>query len=86
MKKLTIAALTFSLACSLTLFAREIIPENALPLSKIVKMLEDNGFTKITSISLDKGVWEADVYVDGVKRELTVDTATGKILSNKLDD
>ena len=61
-------------------------PENAKPLSVIIKMLEDNGYHPITDIEIDQGRWEIEAYKDKMKRKLKVDAVTAKIISDRRDD
>ena len=58
----------------------ERVPKDAMPLAKLVKSLNENGYKAITEISLDGGVWEIEVYVDNKKKELMVNVKTGKVL------
>ena len=83
--KLYIAA-TIGLIFISSLIAGDKIPEKALPLSKIVKTLEDKGFNYITDISMDNTAWEVEVTKDGQERELKVNPLTAEIISNRVDD
>ena len=67
-------------------FAGEKPPENSVPLSQIVRAIEDKGYSPITEISLDDGVWEAEAYKGSEKRELKVSPADGAIISDRPDD
>ncbi|MCT7941557.1 PepSY domain-containing protein [Shewanella holmiensis] len=66
-------------------FAGEKPPVNAIALSEIVKIIEDQGYTPITEISIDNGVWEAEVYKGVEKRELKVSPIDGNIISDLPD-
>ncbi len=61
----------------------EVPPHDALPLSEIVKQLEDVGYTQIIDVEFEDGVWEVDHVVDGEERELHVDPMTGEILPDE---
>lgn len=67
-------------------FAGERPPEDAKPLTEIIKMLETQGYAPITEISMDDGVWEVEAYKNDEERELRVDPLTGKILSDRKDN
>jgi hypothetical protein len=67
-------------------FAGEKPPTNAVPLSEIVKSIEDKGYSPITEISIDNGVWEAEAYKGSEKRELKVSPTDGSIISDRPDD
>jgi len=61
-------------------------PLEAMPLVDIINMLEKKGFSPITQLSFDEGVWEVDAYnPDQEPRELTIHPVTGEILSNRRD-
>lgn len=66
--------------------ASERPPENALPLSGVVKSLEVKGYSPITEISIEDGVWEVEAYKDGQERELEVNPASAEIISDRPDD
>ena len=61
-------------------------PEKVQPIVKIVRELEQAGYAPFTELSMDDGVWEAEVYKDDVPYELHVDPKTGEILSEHRDD
>lgn len=60
-------------------------PPDAMPLSEVIKSLEDEGYERISDVSFDDGVWEIDAYKDRQKRDLEVDPHSGDILSDKED-
>ena len=66
--------------------AGEIPPDNSMKLSEIVKSLESKGYSPITEISFDDGVWEAEAYKEGKERELKVNPVNAKIISDRPDD
>ena len=68
-----------------TVAASEIPLKDAMPLSEIVKNIEDKGYTPITEISFDEGAWEAEAYKAGYERELKIDPVSGEILSDQPD-
>lgn len=78
-------------AISLLFFASQIMaterpPADALPLSGIIKSLEDKGYSPITDASIDDGLWDVEAYKDGKERDLKVDPVSGEIVSDKPDD
>jgi hypothetical protein len=60
-------------------------PENAMPLSEILKIVEDQGYFPITDASMDYGIWKIDAYKNGEARELRVDPITAQIDSDRSD-
>ena len=66
--------------------ANEKLPEHAMPLSEVVRSLEAKGYSRITGISIDDGVWEVETQKDGQERELKVDPASAEIISDRPDD
>ncbi|HEX7045758.1 MAG TPA: PepSY domain-containing protein [Burkholderiales bacterium] len=61
-------------------------PKDALPLSAILEKLEQQGYAPVVDVDFDDGQWEMEAYRDGRKRELKVDAATGKVISERDDD
>jgi hypothetical protein len=61
-------------------------PADAKPLSDVVKALEDQGYSTVTEVNIDNGVWEVEAYKDGQERELRVDPVTAKIISDRPDN
>lgn len=57
-----------------------------LPMTKVVELLEKDGYSPFTELSMDDGAWEIEVYKDDVPYELTVDPDSGEILSEHRDD
>ena len=57
--------------------------QDAQPLSKIVRTLEEQGFSPIVEIEFDDNLWEVEAYKEGDQRELKVDPVTGRIISDK---
>lgn len=86
MKTLIIAVL-FSLTLLLQNSKADEIPRHdAQPLSKIVRNLEEQGFSPIVEIEFDDNLWEVEAYKEGDKRELKVDPVSGRIISDQKDD
>ena len=86
MKTLIIAILFSSTLLLQNSNADEIPPHDAQPLSKIVRTLEEQGFTPIVEIEFDDDLWEVETYKEGDKRELKVDPISGRIISDQKDD
>jgi len=61
-------------------------PADAVPLSEVVKLLEEKGYSPVTEVSMDNGVWEVEAYKDGQERELKVNPKDGQVLSDRLED
>lgn len=61
-------------------------PANAKALSQILADVEAAGYTQITEASFKRQAWEVEALRNGAKRELRVDMATGKVLSDRADD
>lgn len=62
-------------------------PQNAKPLSEIIKMLEMKGYSYITDVDFDDDDgWEIDGYRNGEKMEVRVNPISGKITYEKRDD
>jgi len=83
-----IIAIIFGVATlgSFAAYAGERPPADAKPLSDVVKALEDQGYSPVTEVSIDNGVWEVEAYKDGQERELRVDPVTAKIISDQPDN
>ena len=61
-------------------------PPDALPLTKVVRQLEETGYGLIREIDLKGAVWDVETSRNGSPRELTVDVRTGKVLADRADD
>ena len=86
MKNIFPAATAFTLLLVPGLvLAGEKPPENAVPLSEIVKSLETSGYSPITEVSIDDGIWEVEAYKDGEERDLKVDPVNGEVISDRPD-
>ena len=83
--KATIFILVTIIAGTGTAAASEKPPKDAMPLSEIVKNIEDKGYSPITEISFDEGAWEAEAYKKGYERELKIDPVSGEIISDQPD-
>ncbi len=66
--------------------AGEMPPANSMKLSDVVKLLEAKGYSPITEISIDNGVWEVEAYKNGREHELKINPVNGEIISDRLDD
>lgn len=77
-----IIAMPFAVSKAL---ADEVPPEDAKPLSEIIKSVEDEGYERISDVSFDDGAWEVDAYKDDQPRELEINPKSGEILSDKKD-
>ena len=87
MKYINFLIVVVALLLSATLvLAGEKPPVGAVPLSEIAKSLEGKGYSPITEISIDDGVWEVEAYKEGQERELKVNPVNGDIISDRLDD
>lgn len=87
MKKGCIYALLLASALFVpTSFANEKPPVKAKPLSEIIKMLENKGYSPITEVEIEGGRWEIEAYKGSEKREIKVDAITAEILSDRKDD
>lgn len=81
------ASLLLVVSASLThAVAGERPPADGKPLLEIISAVEDKGYTDISEVSMDDGVWEIEAYKDGNARELRVDPATAEVLSDRRDD
>lgn len=74
------------LASATTAFADERPPTDALQLSEVVKVIEVQGYSPITEISIDNGIWEIETFKDGIERDLMVNPRNGEIISDRLDN
>lgn len=54
-------------------------------LSQLAMELEKQGFSPIVEISREAKGCEVEAYRDGVRRELLVDPASGKVISDRVD-
>jgi uncharacterized membrane protein YkoI len=61
-------------------------PADGMPLLEILSTLEDKGYGPVTEISFDDGVWEAEAYKDDLAFEVSIDPATGEVVSEHRDD
>jgi hypothetical protein len=84
-KTIFLIVITLSLGMSQAI-AREKPPENSMKLSEIVKSLESRGYSPITEISIDEGVWEAEAYREGKERELKINPVNAEIISDRPDN
>lgn len=62
-------------------------PEEALPLSKLLKTLrEKQGFHLYDEISFERRYWEIEVFQNRQKHEVLVDPLTAAIVADRIDD
>lgn len=61
------------------------MPDNAKPLSEVIRAVEAKGYTMIHDVSLDHGKWECEVMKDGKQFDVIVDPMTAEILSVRED-
>lgn len=80
------AVAAFFIPASSVCWAGEKPPVDALPLCEIVQAIEEKGYSPITEISMDDGVWEGEVYKGDEKLEMKVKPADGSIISDRIDD
>ncbi|MFC5050081.1 PepSY domain-containing protein [Rubritalea spongiae] len=71
---------------SATTWADEKPPADALPLSKVIEMIENKGYTPVVEVNFDDGKWEIEAYKDANKRELHVNAKSGEIEADKAED
>ncbi len=62
--KLILISTTLSLSMAQAL-AGEKPPKGSIPLSDIIKSLEAKGYSPITEVEIDDGVWEVEAYKEG---------------------
>lgn len=61
--------------------------QSQLTASQIISLLENAGYTQITDVEKDDGVWEVDaISPKGERVELDLDPVTGKILRERPND
>ena len=73
------------IAAPLAFVSADQLPRNAKPLIEIVESLEREGYGPFSEISIDDGVWEAEVYQQNVPYELGIDACSGRTLSKYRD-
>jgi hypothetical protein len=62
----------------------ELPPPNAMKLSAVIKLLEDQGLSRIEEVEFEDGVWEVEVHQNDNKEvELHVDPLSGKIVKRE---
>ena len=84
-KTTSLIAIALSLGMTQAI-AGEKPPENSMNLSEIVKSLESKGYSPITEISIDDGMWEAEAYKEGKERKLKINPVNAEIISDRPDD
>lgn len=63
---------------------RDRLPVEAKPLIEIVRQIEAAGYLAISEIDLDGGRCEVETTRGGVRKEVTVDVPTGKIVAEEV--
>ncbi|HET6577276.1 MAG TPA: PepSY domain-containing protein [Gemmatimonadales bacterium] len=59
--------------------AHEVLPpEDARPLSELIKSVEDQKLGPVTEVDYDDGFWEVEVRKGGTKTKLDIDPKTGE--------
>lgn len=66
---IVVAAGAFGTAAFAGLFDEETPPDNAKPLSGMIRSLEDQGFTKVTEVDYDDGMYDIEVHLAGGKEQ-----------------
>jgi hypothetical protein len=62
-------------------------PSQQLTASQIISLLENAGYTQITDVEKDDGVWEVDaVSPKGERVEIDLDPVSGKIIRERPND
>jgi uncharacterized membrane protein YkoI len=61
-------------------------PQNAKPLSDILKQLQQYGDIRIHEVSFECHYWEIEIFRNEFKYEMIIDPITGNIISDRLDD
>ncbi|GAB2895276.1 PepSY domain-containing protein [Microbulbifer echini] len=69
-----------------TAIASEKPPPGAMALSMVLTKLEQQGFTPIVEVDLERGRWKVEAYKGDQKYDLEVDPNSAEILSNKPDN
>ncbi|WP_444894868.1 PepSY domain-containing protein [Microbulbifer sp. ANSA003] len=66
--------------------AKEKPPPGAMALSTVLTKLEQQGYTPIVEVDLDKGKWKIEAYKGDQKYDLHVDPNSAEVLSEKPDN
>jgi uncharacterized membrane protein YkoI len=61
-------------------------PQHAKPLSEILQLLSKEGFESIDDASFERRYWELEVHREDGEHEIHVDPASGKVVSDRIDD
>jgi len=73
---------TIALALTSSAFAEDPVPANAMPITKIITMLQDQGFCGVNEVEYDDGVYKAKVFAKtGHEYELKINPQTGKMIN-----
>ncbi len=61
-------------------------PVGGKSLGDVIGIIEGKGYGPITEVSFDDGVWEVETYKSDVAYEVTLDPASGDVISAHRDD
>lgn len=61
-------------------------PQDAKPLSEILKLLAKAGFENVDDISFERRYWELEVQRQDGEHEIHVDPKSGEVVSDRIDD
>jgi uncharacterized membrane protein YkoI len=61
-------------------------PDDALPLSEVLRKLDKAGYSKVREVGFDRKDWKIEVIKDQREWNLRVDPLTGKVISKHKDD
>jgi uncharacterized membrane protein YkoI len=77
---LLVVSLLFSPLALSAAWGRDMPPQNAKPLSEIIKTAEQKqDFQAINEVEFDEGVYEIEYYTrDGTKKEVKIDPVSGE--------
>lgn len=57
-----------------------------IPISKVISIMQDQGYTQISKVEADDGRWEGEGMKDGKVYEIDIDPTSGKVIREKLDN
>lgn len=61
-------------------------PQDAKPLSEVLRLLTKAGYENIDDVSFERRYWEFEVYRQDGEHEIHVDPLTGEVVSDRIDD
>ncbi|WP_226646057.1 PepSY domain-containing protein [Microbulbifer variabilis] len=68
-----------------TAIADEKPPPGAMALSMVLTKLEQQGYTPVVEVDLEKGRWKVEAYKGDQKHDLVVDPNSAEIISDEPD-